>query len=82
MVKTYFYPNLGFRTYRQHSALIPSVADLHLENGKSLCIVQIPGSNRLHTQSKMKYHNNVSIITRDPVLKKIFITNCIARSLL
>ena len=28
---TYIYPNLGFRTYRQHSALIPSVADLHLE---------------------------------------------------
>ena len=34
MVKTYFYPNLGFRIYRQHSALIPSVAYLYLENGK------------------------------------------------
>ena len=33
-VKTYFYPNLGFRTYRQHNALIPSVADLHLKLGK------------------------------------------------
>ena len=34
MVKTYFYPNLGFQIYRQHSALIASVAYLHLENGK------------------------------------------------
>ena len=31
MAKSYFYPNLGFRTYRQHSALIPSVAYLHFK---------------------------------------------------
>ena len=64
MVKTYFYPNLGFRFYRQHSALIPSVADLHLKLARSLCIVQIPGSNRLHTQSTMQYHNKGHFITR------------------
>ena len=49
------------------------VADLHLEIGKSLCIVQIPGSIHLHTQFTMKYHNIVSIITRMiQVLRKIF----------
>ena len=45
------YPILRFRSYMQHSALIPSVADLHLKLARSLCIVEIPGSNRLHTQS-------------------------------
>ena len=30
-----------------------------------LRIVQIPGSNRLDTQSKMKYNDKVSFITRD-----------------
>ena len=60
MVKTYFYPNLGFRIYRQHSALIPSVAYLHLENGKVPMYSANPWIDRLHTQFTMKYHNKVS----------------------
>ena len=59
-------PNLGFRTYRQHSALIPSVMDLHLKIGKSLCIVQTPGSiSFAHTvydeisQQCIKYYKRI-----------------------
>ena len=40
------------------------VADLHLKLARSMCIVQIPGSNRLHTQSTMQYHNKGHFITR------------------
>ena len=59
--------------YDHSFTTLESVADLHLEIGKSLCIVQIPGSIRLHTQFMMKYHNFVSIITRMiQVLRKIF----------
>ena len=73
MVKSYFYPNLGFRFYRQHSALIPSVADLHLKLARSLCIVQIPGSNRLHTQFHDEYHNKGQIITRMIQINKVLL---------
>ena len=37
---------------------------MHLKLARSLRIVQIPGSNRLHTQSTMQYHNKGHFITR------------------
>ena len=75
MAKSYFYPNLGFRTYRKHSALIPSVVYLHLKYGRYLCIVQIPGSIRLHTQLRCNITTKYQFITTLIQIWKIFITN-------
>ena len=81
MVKTYFYPNLGFRTYRQHSALIPSVADLHLKIGKIPVYSASPWIESLAHTVYDEYHNIVSIYyTNDPEFKLVLITKCIARS--
>ena len=40
------------------------VADLHLKIGKSLCIVQTPGSIHLHTQFTMNITTLYQFITR------------------
>ena len=63
-------PNLGFQTYRQHSALIPSVADLHLKIGK----IHVYSANPWIESSAHivydEYHNSVSIYyTNDPDIK-------------
>ena len=63
-------PNLGFRTYRQHSALIPSVADLHLKIGKIPVYSANPWIESFAHTVYDEYHNIVSIYyTNDPDLK-------------
>ena len=42
-----------------------------LKMARSLCIVQISGSNRLHTQFHDEYHNKGQIITRMIQINKV-----------
>ena len=44
-----------------------------LKMARSLCIVQIPGSNRLHTQFHDEYHNKGQIITRMIQINKVLL---------
>ena len=44
-----------------------------LKMARSLCIVQIPGSNRLHTQFHDEYHNKGQIITRMIHINKVLL---------
>ena len=55
-------PGVSFLQATQCSDTICSGPTLKMV--RSLCIVQIPGSNRLHTQSTMQYHNKGHFITR------------------
>ena len=85
---------IGFQSYGQNLILSkPGVSFLHatqcsdticsgpaLKIARSLCIVQIPGSNRLHTQSTMEYHNKGHFITRMIQSTKYFITYRTAQS--
>ena len=74
-------PNLGLRTYRQHSALIPSVADLHLKIGKIPVYSASPWIESLAHTVYDEYHNIVSIYyTNDLEFKVVSITKCIAQS--
>ena len=56
-----YIPNLGFRTYMQHSALIPSVADLHLKIGKIPVYSASPWIESLAHTVYDEYLNIVSI---------------------
>ena len=52
-------PKISILQATQCSYTICSVPALR-KMARYLCIEEIPGSNRLHTQSKMQYHNKVS----------------------
>ena len=68
-------PNLGFRTYRQHSALIPSVADPHLKIGKIPVYSASPWIESLaHT-----VYDEYQFITRMIQKLQTSITTCIAQ---
>ena len=58
-----------FHTKQVHQPTL-DVAYLHLENGKVPMYSENPRIDRLHTQSKMKYHNKILIITRGSSTKE------------